>query len=177
MICPSKICKQEIPDDSLYCDQCGVKISRCVKCGNPGITPRCGKCGGVMAFKGIDPPAGKPAPEPPQQQTSPAATVIAQLEPKKLFFCHGDGWNMEIADGDVLGRTNGNHTGRLGSIPVISGTHAKITFENGEWYITDQNSTNKTYVGGIIAQPGVPVKIKNNDVVQLANVKFAVREA
>jgi pSer/pThr/pTyr-binding forkhead associated (FHA) protein len=84
---------------------------------------------------------------------------------------------MEIADGDILGRTNGNHTDRLGSIQVISGAHAKITLENGAWHITDQKSTNKTYVGGIIAQPGVPVKIKNNDVVQLANVKFVVREA
>jgi predicted RNA-binding Zn-ribbon protein involved in translation (DUF1610 family) len=187
MICPNKICKQEIPEDSLYCDQCGVKISRCIKCGNPGITPRCGKCGGTMVFKGIDSPAGKPVPEPPPQQAAPApeppqqaapaATVIVQLESKKLFLCHGDGWNMEMADGDILGRTNGNHTDRLGSIPVISGAHAKITFENGAWHITDQKSTNKTYVGGIIAQPGVPVKIKHNDVVQLANVKFVVREA
>jgi predicted RNA-binding Zn-ribbon protein involved in translation (DUF1610 family) len=186
MICPNKICKQEIPEDSLYCDQCGVKISRCAKCGNPGITPRCGKCGGSMVFKGIDAPAEKPAPEPPPSSTpppqqsasaAPAATVIVRLESKKLFFCHSDGWNMEITDGDILGRTNGNHTGRLGSIPVISGTHAKITFENGAWYITDQKSTNKTYVGGIIAQPGAPVKIKQNDVVQLANVKFTVREA
>jgi pSer/pThr/pTyr-binding forkhead associated (FHA) protein len=98
------------------------------------------------------------------------------LEPKKLLLCHSEGWIMEIADGDVLGRTSGNHTDRLGSIPVISGTHAKITFENGAWHITDQRSTNKTYVGGIMAQPGVPVKLQNNDVVQLANVKFTVRE-
>jgi hypothetical protein len=211
MICPSKICRQEIPEDSLYCDQCGIKILRCSKCGNPGASPRCGKCGGAMVFKETDPqkntanenpapnitqraapaqgPAETPAAPPPPQPAAPppqpavpppaaySATVVFQAETKKLFFHHSDGWSMELKDGDILGRNAGSHTDRLGSFPVISGTHARITYENGAWHITDQKSTNKTYVGGALAQPGVPVRLKNNDVVQLANVNFIVREA
>jgi hypothetical protein len=194
MICPNKICKQEIPDDSLYCDQCGIQIMRCSKCGNPGTSKFCGKCGGPMVFKEADTTVSKPASDTPQQavpkpagvlqssaapqtQAASSATVVMPFPAtKKLLFCHSDGWNMELADGDILGRTSGSHTDRLGAIPVISGTHAKITCENGIWYITDQKSTNRTYIGGIVAQPGVPVRIKNNDVVQLANVKFIVRE-
>jgi predicted RNA-binding Zn-ribbon protein involved in translation (DUF1610 family) len=190
MICPSKICGQEIPDDSVYCDQCGVKILRCTKCGNPGTGKFCGKCGGAMLFKVMDAPGTPspavrpdspaeppPAPAAPQTQAASSATVLVPPPAaKKLLFCHPDGWNMELADGDILGRTKGNHTDRLGSIPVISGTHAKITFEKNGWYITDQKSTNKTYIRGTMAQPGVPVNLKNNDIVQLANVKFIVRE-
>jgi len=81
-----------------------------------------------------------------------------------------------MASGDILGRTTGNHVDRLGSIPVISGKHAQVSFENETWYITDLQSTNKTYVGNVQAQPGTPCVIKNNDMVQLANVKFIVRE-
>jgi predicted RNA-binding Zn-ribbon protein involved in translation (DUF1610 family) len=202
MICPSKICRQEIPEDSLYCDQCGTKILRCSKCGNPGTSPRCGKCGGAMVFKETDlprnapdtadetpapntthqaaptqRPAETPAAPPPPQPAASQATVVFQAETKKLFFHHSNGWSMELKDGDILGRTAGSHTDRLGSFPVISGTHAGITCENGAWHITDQKSTNKTYVGGALAPPGVPVPLKNNDVVQLANVTFIVREA
>jgi hypothetical protein len=149
-----------------------------------------------MVFKEMDTPLAKPAQDPPHH-TAPGSAAPAEAPPKpvmsqpeavfagtavmaqavkKLLFCHPDGWNMELADGDILGRTSGNHTDRLGTIPVISGTHAKISYENEAWYIIDQKSTNKTYVGGIGAQPGVPVRLKNNDVVQLANVKFIVRE-
>jgi predicted component of type VI protein secretion system len=124
----------------------------------------------------VTPVEAPPKPAVPPPQAASSATIVMRAEPKKLLFCHLDGWNMDLADGDILGRSNGNHTDRLGAIPVISGTHAKITRENGAWYITDQKSTNKTYVGGMLAQPGVPVPIKNNDVVQLANVKFTVRE-
>ena len=162
MICPSKICKKEIPNDSLYCDQCGIQILRCTKCGNPGISKFCGNCGGSMAFKEMPAPA--------------AATIVVPLPAKKLLFCHTDGWNLEISDGDVLGRTSGNHTANLGGIPVISGAHARVTRKNNTWYITDLKSTNKTYVGGSLLQADVPVPLKNNDVVQLANIKFIVRE-
>lgn len=48
MICPSKVCKAEIPDDSCYCDQCGLQLSKCDKCGAIGASKRCGKCGGFM---------------------------------------------------------------------------------------------------------------------------------
>ena len=52
MICPSKLCKAEILDDSLYCDQCGIKILKCSKCSAVGISKFCGKCGGMMSFTG-----------------------------------------------------------------------------------------------------------------------------
>jgi pSer/pThr/pTyr-binding forkhead associated (FHA) protein len=119
----------------------------------------------------------KPQTEVPQAQENTSATIVVPRNQKKLLLCHPEGWNLEIVDGDILGRADGNHAERLGKFPVISGNHAKIIFENGEWVITDQKSTNKTYVGSTQSQPGVPVAIKNNDVIQLANVKFIVRES
>jgi len=165
MNCPNKICKREIPDDSCFCDQCGVHLLRCDKCGFIGTGKFCGNCGGSMSA--VQPPAS----------SSSAPTVIVSLPAEKIFLCNLEDWNLEIADGNILGRTNGPHAAMLGKFPVISSTHAKITCNNNEWFITDLNSTNKTYVNGAKLEPNVPVKIKQNDVVMLANVTFTVREA
>jgi len=183
MICPNKICKQEIPDDSCFCDQCGVHLLRCDKCGFIGTSKFCGKCGGPMSAiqpsaapsssKLINETPAVPLPSAP----SSAATKVVTLPAEKIFLCHLDGWNMEIADGNILGRTNGPHSAALGKFPVVSSNHAKITRANNEWFITDLNSTNKTYVNGAKLEPNVPVKIKQNDVVMLANVIFTVRES
>jgi len=188
MNCPNKICKQEIPDDSCFCDQCGVHLLRCDKCGFIGTSKFCGSCGGSMSAR--QPPTGQPSvaqpsavpPSPPQPKetlaaSSSSATVIVPLPPEKIFLCHLEGWNMEITDGSILGRTNGPHAAMLGKFPVISSNHAKVTRNNNEWFITDLNSTNKTYVNGAKLEPNVPAKIKQDDVVMLANVTFTVRLA
>lgn len=106
-----------------------------------------------------------------------AATTIVTLPAENIFFCHPDGWNIQIANGDLLGRTNGPFAAQLGKYPVISSNHAKVTFANNEWFITDLKSTNKTYINGTKLEPDIPTKIKQNDVVVLANVTFTVREA
>jgi len=202
MNCPSKICNQEIPDDSCFCDQCGVHLLRCDKCGFISTSKFCGKCGGnsMSAIQPPDAPSSSklvnetlavpststpsasaasvsvlPTPAPSPSAPSSAATVVVTLPAEKIFLCHLDGWNMEIADGNILGRTNGPHSAALGKFPVISSNHAKVTRTKNEWFITDLNSTNKTYVNGAKLEPNVPVKIKQNDVVMLANVTFTVR--
>jgi len=173
MNCPNKICKQEIPDDSCFCDQCGVHLLRCDKCGFVGTGKFCGICGGSMSA--IQPPASSSTVSSPAAP-SPKATVVVSLPAEKIFLCHLEGWNIEIANGDILGRTNGPHAAALGKFPVISSNHAKVTRVNNEWFITDLNSTNKTFVNGVKLEPNIPVKIKQNDVVILANVTFTVRE-
>jgi hypothetical protein len=184
IICPNKICKQEMPDDSCFCDQCGIQLRRCDKCGFIGTGKFCGSCGGTMSA--IQPPnetLNTPAPsnEVLADETAAApsatATVIVSLPAEKISMCHLEGWNMEIADGDIIGRTNGPHAAMLGKFPVISSNHAKITRENGAWFITDLNSTNKTYVNGMKLEPNVPAAIKQDDVVVFANVTFTVRLA
>lgn len=46
IICPK--CKEEIEDDSHYCDQCGQALLYCNRCGRVGIGRRCTNCGGLM---------------------------------------------------------------------------------------------------------------------------------
>lgn len=206
MICPSKLCRSEIPDDSFFCDQCGIKILRCKKCGAIGISKFCGKCGGAMVFTGdsvnIDILGGvekKPAiidekpeitgtvdipkiPETPissngpVMDSQPAGTQIINLHTDPVLeLCSSNGISMKPNNGDILGRVMGPFANVLGTIPVISSKHAQITLNNGQWFITDLHSTNKTYVNDKQAVPDVPVKLADKDVVVLANVSFVVR--
>ncbi|MBQ4013916.1 MAG: zinc ribbon domain-containing protein [Treponema sp.] len=48
MICPSKSCRAQIPDDSIFCDQCGIQLLKCAGCGRVALGKFCGKCGGKM---------------------------------------------------------------------------------------------------------------------------------
>jgi predicted component of type VI protein secretion system len=210
VICPNKICKQEIPDDSLFCDQCGSQLLRCTKCGNIGTSKFCAKCGGAMIARERPPAAAPPVrpaappvapampvvapPVSPAVSATPAAappaasamsaasppvgaTVLVRPPVEKIFLCHPEGWKLELENNDILGRSAGRHAGQLGKFPVISSNHAKITRGNNEWFITDLKSTNKTFVNGAKLEPNTPVKIKQDDVVILANVTFTVREA
>ncbi|GHT56928.1 hypothetical protein FACS1894109_07590 [Spirochaetia bacterium] len=185
MICPNKGCNAEIPDDSNYCDQCGIRIGRCEKCGNTGKGNVCGKCGGKIIFKTKEPVNREKVQqkEKPQNQrinnAAPQETIIQELEIHHLIFCHTDGWEIELKHGDILGRSNGNHVDRFGNNSFISGTHANISFENGFWYIIDLGSSNGTTVGSTFYKKhGVqspPMKLQDKGIVQLADWKFIVR--
>jgi len=201
MICPSKICKCEIPDDSLFCDQCGIRILKCEKCGAIGISKFCGKCGGHMVFQEASetvpeqrkpeqstpvPPVPPVQPSQPSQPVQPeqpaspvqsAGTVIIDVNTAiapVLELHNNEGWSITPKHGNILGRTTGEFTSQLGKYPVISSRHAQITLKDKDWYITDLNSTNKSYLNNVQIQPDVPTKLNNNDVLVLANVTFVV---
>ncbi len=70
IICPA--CKEEIEDDSHYCDQCGQQLLFCKQCGHVGIGRRCTRCGGVMALRQGDGIVSRPA---AGGQVPPAAPV------------------------------------------------------------------------------------------------------
>ena len=48
IICPN--CKEEIEEQSYYCDQCGQRLSYCERCERVGIGRRCTHCGGLMVL-------------------------------------------------------------------------------------------------------------------------------
>ena len=198
MICPNKECGEELQDDyAAFCDMCGKEIFHCVNpecpaCGVLTIIDKCcPQCGEPVEPNGppegtaavaapasqvqASPPQGVPA---VQVQASPQAhaTEFMAAPGSRLFFRHSDGWQIELADGDILGRVNGRFADRLGSAKFVSGTHAVITRADDGWYITDQGSKNKSWVNEKEAPPNTPLRIKQNDTITLANQKFTVTE-
>lgn len=55
---------------------------------------------------------------------------------------------------------------------AISKRHCSIVNNNGNYYITDENSANKTYVNGRIVIPNQTVAIKKGDTIRMANSDF-----
>lgn len=179
MICPNKICKKEIPNDSVFCDQCGVRLRQCTQCGSISISKFCTECGGVVVDRKISESASEPveqaAPvQQPQavQNPEPAGTVIIDAAPA-LSIVHAS-FTLAPGSGDILGRTTGPHAAQLGQFPVISSKHGKVELIGNDWYYTDLHSSNKSYLNGAVAVPDVPVKLSHNDNLILANVNFKV---
>lgn len=56
--------------------------------------------------------------------------------------------------------------------PAISGAHALISEQDGEFFIKDTNSKNHVYINGIIAPIGEYTQINHNDIIKLADEDF-----
>ena len=74
IVCP--ICKEEIDDDSHYCDQCGQALFFCQQCGRVGVGRRCTYCGGLM----VSPDGNRHAGVPTGSITGYVSGVHAQLK-------------------------------------------------------------------------------------------------
>jgi len=53
--------------------------------------------------------------------------------------------------------------------PKVSKFHALVTFEKGEGYIKDSNSTNGTYINGKRITAGKRVKLKDGDKIKVGS--------
>ena len=59
IICPN--CKEEIEEQSFYCDQCGQALMYCSNCGRVGTGRRCTYCGGLMEAPGTSHESEQPS--------------------------------------------------------------------------------------------------------------------
>jgi len=181
MQCPS--CKEQIDDDSRYCDMCGEQIFVCSICGRPGKGKRCIFDGKEMipatgaatgAGAGAAMGAGKQAVQ-PAQINKPAAQTAASSQSEKLTLSSASaGINLEVSDGDIIGRKNGPFAGILGGFPHISGTHCKF-FKTGEtWYVKDMGSTNGTFYNNARIEPDNQAPLQNGAKIKIADLELLI---
>lgn len=60
----------------------------------------------------------------------------------------------------------------IGDNTAISRSHANIITRDGEYFVVDTNSTNHTYVNGVLIQSNVETKIEHSARIRLANEDF-----
>lgn len=167
MLCPN--CKEEIENDSYFCDQCGQKLSFCIECGAVGIGRHCTLCGGEMR------PRCDEAPSAPQQASDttlrPDSASSIKLTNKQL------GISFTVESESVIGRREGPYAESLSQYAYMSGKHAIIqNLPDKGWCITDLNSTNGTKINQKRLAANMPYKIKNGDIVSFANINLIVIE-
>jgi hypothetical protein len=184
--CPE--CKQDIDNDSCYCDQCGEQILVCSLCGRPGKGKRCKFDGKELIPAGssgtdspssatinIDQPPPPVQPPPPAvQPTSPPPQAAGITSDKITLKSPSQGITIEAANGDILGRSKGPHAASLNRFSVISGTHCKVIKTAAGWSLEDLGSTNGTFYNNSRLTPNNPVPVQSNANIKLANVDFIV---
>ena len=180
IICPT--CKEEIDDDSRYCDQCGQALLYCNQCGRVGVGRRCTYCGGLMVV---------PGKEKQQVQAESLASVgyatdgsIRQEDSRlggpggmPVLTLANDSLNIRIVamNGAIIGRRKGPYTQFFEKHAYVSGVHAQLKYspETG-WCIVDKHSSNGTKLNQRQIQPDVDMRLNNEDVITVANVNLQV---
>lgn len=86
------------------------------------------------------------------------------------------GQNVIYVDCDefTLGAKNGSAMGKI-TVGAPSRNHCTITKTNGVLTVIDNKSTNGSFINGFRLNPGTAYKIKNGDILRLADVEFRVK--
>ena len=173
--CPE--CRQMIPDDSAFCDQCGKELKWCPECKRPKRGTECPVCGsdlipgrkwltgGIKNDEKRDTPldseVGGASKSPENASANIQATALV-----------GNGWRLTLQEGQ-FGRAGGIWP-ELSTCPYVSGRHGTINGGAGNWSITDIGSTNGTLVDGARLQTGVATPLKKGSKVRIATLDFTV---
>ena len=188
IICPN--CKEEIDEDSRYCDQCGQALLYCDQCGRVGLGRRCTYCGGMMysldeiermksdnntslsstfeSFTASIAVSKRGSIDVPQQPKVPG---IPQLT---LYNCN---LNIRIIgqNGAVIGRRQGLYQKIFENNKYVSGVHAQLMYNGTSgWCIVDKHSSNGTMVNQHPLKPDVAMSLNNGDIVTIANINLQV---
>ena len=195
IICPN--CKEEIEDDSCYCDQCGHELLYCERCGRVGIGRRCTSCGGMMLPAGdyqqrSDMSMSNRSMAVSMRQVSMRNSVSMSTSSRGIpgtgtptlgggglpqLHLYNDTLGIRIVgiNGGIIGRKQGPYMHFFRQQSYVSGTHAQLMFraETG-WCIVDRGSSNGTKLNDHRLQPDVEMSLKNGDIVTIANVVLKV---
>lgn len=178
IICPT--CKEEIDNDSHFCDQCGQALLFCDRCGNVGVGRRCTKCGGLM----VAPSNGSAESVPGMSEslkmemaTSGSMRENQQNNGIPVLTLANDSLNIRIVgiNGAIIGRRTGPYSHFFDKYPYVSGTHAQLKYgANTGWCIVDKHSSNGTKLNQRSLQPDVDMSLNNGDVLTIANINLQV---
>ena len=170
--CPD--CRQIIPEDSAFCDQCGKELNWCPECKRPKRGTECPVCGSdlIPGRKYLAGDYAKPAassgPSSSVISSSPSSVIPseASVSPAALV---GNGWRLTLQEGP-FGRRGGIWP-ELSTCQYVSGSHGNIVKAGADWVIEDVGSTNGTYVNGARIQRQA---LKKGDRVKIATLEFTV---
>ena len=199
--CPE--CRQMIPDDSAFCDQCGKELKWCPDCKRPKRGTECPVCGsdlipgrkwlvGSVAVEEAHQRHGEREERCDDREPSGRGGAVAGACPLggSCEAAGGDSQSVDQQDGGGATELVGNgwrlalapgQFGRAGGIwpelstcPYVSGRHGTISGAAGNWSITDIGSTNGTFVDGVHLQTGVATPLKKGSKVRIATLDFTV---
>lgn len=191
IICPN--CKEEIEDDSHYCDQCGQPLLYCEKCGRVGMGRRCTSCGGMMLTaeelqKKLGSQVLSNGPSADFSLQDNAATNRGEYTNRYAgqskgvqgipqLLLHNDSLNIRMVgiNGAIIGRRQGPYTQFFQQNLFVSGVHAQLKYNSTTgWCVADKYSSNGSKLNDHQLVPDVEMSLKNGDILTIANVNLQV---
>lgn len=182
IICPT--CKEEIDNDSHFCDQCGQALLFCDRCGSVGIGRRCTHCGGLMVAPDSNKKVSDSLPGMSESLKMEMATSVSTRGEQQqdgngipVLTLANDSLNIRIVgiNGAIIGRRTGPYSHFFEKYPYVSGTHAQLKYANNTgWCIVDKHSSNGTKLNQRSLQPDVEMTLSNGDVLTIANINLQV---
>lgn len=187
--CPA--CGESIPDDSRYCDMCGVELLECVNCGALGLDSFCADCGKPMVSrKAGSSMSGKTDAGRKEDSTEePTVTdktiggsasvdkTIGGRRKRTVLKARKGNIILVPEDDAMIGRQKDTrYSELLEDCSLISRRHGKFMKRGRDWYIVDFGSTNGTLVNDVELEPDNPVRFSPGDVVDIGTYIFDVVE-
>ena len=183
----------ENPDGSAFCDECGEPLNVgapqastpapvtpgstntqiCPSCGSSNLASEafCSNCGVSL----LGAPAATPAE--PVVQSAPVDAVSA-LQARLVVEADNQEFDLSGKDNIIIGREDAvsnifpdidltPHGGEEGG---VSRLHARIFFQNGQYMIEDENSTNFTFLNRQRLAAKTPTPLHDNDEIRFGRV-------
>lgn len=178
--CPA--CGEMIPDDSRFCDMCGVELLQCVNCGTIGTDSFCPECGKPMIARKGSTSTAATEPDSPESEPmrdpapDPNCTTGGGRRKSVVLKARNGNFILRPEDEAIIGRKDSPYEQHLASLDLISRRHGKFVKRGRDWYIVDFGSTNGTLVNDVELDPNVPAKIAPGDVVDIGTYLFDVIE-
>ncbi|HEY0755692.1 MAG TPA: FHA domain-containing protein [Ktedonobacteraceae bacterium] len=187
------------PDGSAFCDECGEPLASgapvatsapapapaaaapapagsqaCPSCGslNPAGEAFCSSCGSSLSA---------PAPADAVATAVPVAALTARL----VVEADNQEFDLSGKDNIVIGREDAvsniypdvDLTPHGGEDGGVSRLHARIFYDNGQYLLEDENSTNFTFLNRQKLAGKTPTALHDNDEIRLGRVLLRFKEA
>lgn len=199
MIC--SYCKSDIDNDSFHCDQCGKELLVCPTCGKSGKGKNCVEDGSKLFspkqksvtttsnnIQSNTPEVSQPVSilnqiSPPLSKIQPPVLNTNIFIPVLRIINNHLKIDIELQDGDIIGRATGNHANIFEQLSQVSGQHAQFIFnEDYGWTFKDLGSTNGSKISNSsnwlnVSQlkPHTFETLSNNCFILLANIEFQIK--
>ena len=175
--CPD--CRAKIPDDSAFCDQCGVELYWCPECKRPKLRRGhdCPLCGSDLVpgrqYLVSQQSSNQAIKQSSNQAIKQSSNQAIRQSSNQALSLVGNGWTLPLREGQ-FGRTSGIYP-EFASCKYISGNHGKFILSASGWLVVDNGSTNGISVNGTELTPGVAVPLHVGDKLIIATIEFEVK--
>ena len=189
------------PDGSAFCDECGEPLASSAPVASSAPAPApvaaapapagsqtCASCGSINAAgeafcSNCGSMLGAPAPNNTAAAAAPAA--VATLTARLVVEADNQEFDLSGKDNIVIGREDAvsniypdvDLTPHGGEDGGVSRLHARIFYENGQYLLEDENSTNFTFLNRQKLAGKTPTPLHDNDEIRLGRVLLRFKEA